>query len=333
LSCALFRAKAINLLLWFFYLVRFLQLGLVTMVPLIQEFIKAHRLPKSFAAVARDYYAPVGERIAGWQQAAAAPLGVALNGGQGTGKSTFASFLALYLEQFYGLRVFVLSLDDLYKTRAERAKLGASVHPLLATRGVPGTHDLKIGMEVARGCLGYERKNITSPVFEKENDERAAHEAWHRVSVPVDVLILEGWCVSAIPEPEGALLEPINALERESDPDGIWRRYVNTMLQGSYQNFFELFPRKILLGAPSFECILRWRKKQERKLHEKLAASEGPKSSVGLMSDAAVAKFVMHYERLTRWMLTELPGRADVCIHLNEEHGVNRLVVQDDDCA
>lgn len=294
--------------------------------------MKAHRLPESFGAVARDYYAPVGKRIAGWHATAGAPLGVALNGGQGTGKSTFASFLALYLEQFYGLRVFVLSLDDIYKTREERSKLGASVHPLLATRGVPGTHDLKIGMEVAVSCLGYEQKNITSPVFKKQNDDRAKREEWHRVSGPVDILILEGWCVSAIPEPEGALLDPINALERESDPDGIWRRYVNTMLQESYQNFFKLFPRTVLLKAPSFECILRWRTKQERKLRDKLAANEGAESPVGLMSDAAVEKFVMHYERLTRWMLTELPGRADVCIHLNEEHGVDRLVVQDNGC-
>jgi D-glycerate 3-kinase len=303
------------------------------MKTLIQEFMKAHRLPESFAAVACDYYAPVGERIAGWYNAAGAPLGIALNGGQGTGKSAFASFLRIYLEQFYGLRVFVLSLDDLYKTRAERSKLSASVHPLLATRGVPGTHDLKIGMEVAMGCLGYEQKNITSPVFEKQNDDRALREAWHHVSGPVDILILEGWCVSAIPEPEGALLDPINALERDSDFDGIWRRYVNMMLQQEYQKFFELFPRTVLLKAPSFECILRWRTKQEHKLRDKLAAGGGAGSPVGLMSDAAVEKFVMHYERLTRWMLAELPERADVCIHLNEEHGVDRLVVQEDDCA
>jgi D-glycerate 3-kinase len=295
---------------------------------LIPEFMAAHRLPESFEAVAREAYMPLAERVAHWHGAGGEPLGLALNGGQGTGKSTLGAFLRDYLQRFYGLRVFVLSLDDLYLTRVEREALGARVHPLLATRGVPGTHDLGIGMDVASACLNHESKTIESPLFKKENDDRAPRAEWHRLTAPVDVLILEGWCVGAIPEPEVALEEPLNELEREADADGVWRTYVNQKLKMEYQKFFSLFPRRVLLKAPGFDCILRWRSKQERKLRETLEVSGG--GHAGLMDDAGVARFIMHYERLTRWMLAEMPARVDACIHLNETHGVERLMLQDD---
>lgn len=301
------------------------------MQTLIQTFIQTERLPDSYADIAEKYYLPLAEQVASWQQKEGAPLGLALNGGQGTGKSTLAKFISIYLSERYGLRSFVLSLDDLYKTKAERAELGESVHPLFATRGVPGTHDLEIGTEVARACLGYEKTSITTPHFEKETDDRAPRNQWHTVETPLDVVILEGWCVSAIAEPESALKAPINDLEREADSDGTWRRYVNTMLSEHYQAFFGLFTKTVLLRAPSFESIVGWRTQQEHKLREQLEASGGLEGFSGLMSDAAIERFVMHYERLTRWMLTEMPKRADVCIYLNEEHGVDELVMQSND--
>ena len=61
-------------------------------------------------------------------------LGIA--GSQGSGKSTLAKAVA---ERFGGAS---LSLDDVYLTKAERAAMAARVHPLFATRGPPGTHDL-----------------------------------------------------------------------------------------------------------------------------------------------------------------------------------------------
>lgn len=294
---------------------------------LISEFTASHALPDAFATLANEAYRPLAERVADWQRAADGPLGLAINGGQGTGKSTLAAFLSAYLERFHGLRVFVLSLDDLYLTRAERAELGVRVHPLLATRGVPGTHDLGIGMDVAKGCFSHEHTTLHSPVFEKANDDRAPREGWSVISAPIDLLILEGWCVGAIAEPEAALADPINSLERESDPHGIWRRYVNDQLKMNYQTFFSMFSKRVMLKAPDFDCILRWRTKQERKLRKTLAASGA--SHAGLMDDTAVARFIMHYERLTRWMLAEMPARVDACLHLNEAHGAEQLVFID----
>jgi D-glycerate 3-kinase len=63
----------------------------------------------------------------------------------------------------------------------------------------------------------------------------------------------------------------------------------------------------VLLQAPSFEVVLGWRLEQEHKLVARTGRG---------MSDAEVARFVAHYERLTRWILTEAPARADVCFPL-----------------
>ena len=62
---------------------------------LISNFIQSERLPESFIAVVQNYYLPLVEQVAGWHLEADAPLGVAINGGQGTGKSTLARFMRL----------------------------------------------------------------------------------------------------------------------------------------------------------------------------------------------------------------------------------------------
>ena len=47
--------------------------------------------------------------------------------------------------QYFDLATEIyVSIDDFYLTRAERKKLGEQVHPLMETRGVPGTHDVQM---------------------------------------------------------------------------------------------------------------------------------------------------------------------------------------------
>ena len=71
-----------------------------------------------------------------------------------------------------------------------------------------------------------------------------------------DVVILEGWCVSAVAQTDSAIGIAINDLERYEDSKGIWRSYVNMMLREQYQTFFKLFTKTVLLRAPSFESIV-----------------------------------------------------------------------------
>src|SRR6188472_2123866 len=68
---------------------------------------------------------------------------VGLSGLQGSGKSTLARQIAAAASA-HGIATEVLALDDFYRGRGERAVLARTIHPLLATRGVPGTHDLAL---------------------------------------------------------------------------------------------------------------------------------------------------------------------------------------------
>ena len=69
---------------------------------------------------------------------------IGLSGGQGAGKSTITNNIKIYFKKKYGLELCVFSIDDFYKTKKERKKMSKNIHPLFLTRGVPGTHDIKI---------------------------------------------------------------------------------------------------------------------------------------------------------------------------------------------
>jgi D-glycerate 3-kinase len=138
---------------------------------------------------------------------------------------------------------------------------------------------------------------------------------WRSVEGPLRVVILEGWCVGARPESPAQLVQPVNALERDEDADGRWRGYVNTALGQRYSALFSRLSPLVLLAAPSFEVVLSWRCEQEHKLRERLAREGGDASRV--MSDEQIARFISHYERITRHILAEMPARADHLIALD----------------
>jgi len=56
--------------------------------------------------------------------------------------------------------------------------------------------------------------------------------------------------------------------------------------------------------------VAGWRAEQEAKLRA---------GGAGGMGEAEIARFVAHYERLTRWILAEMPARADWVITLDTE--------------
>jgi D-glycerate 3-kinase len=279
----------------------------------IEELLARERLPGDFRRIVDDVHAPLAARIAREAQKVGRALTIGLCGSQGSGKSTLALMLAALLEE-QGLSVAILSLDDIYLTRRDRVALGARVHPLLRTRGVPGTHDVQLGIEAIRALRTA--NVVTLPSFDKAADDRRPAQQWPSVRGPAQVILFEGWCVGAVAQDEAALTQPLNALERDFDADGAWRRYVNRALAGDYQRLFGELDRLILLAAPGFEVVHGWRMEQEHKLRRRIEAEGGDTSSV--MSDADIARFIGHYERLTRHILAEMPSRADVVVRLDE---------------
>ena len=182
----------------------------------------------------------------------------AITGVQGSGKSTLAAQLARAGRE-RGLRVVVLSIDDFYLGRRERNALGRRVHPLLATRGPPGTHDVALACRSLDALRRLEAgDSVSLPRFDKAGDRRLPPSRWPRIGARPDLIVFEGWFLKVPPEPESALRVPLNALERENDPDGIWRRYCNQAL-ALYAPLWQRLDRLLWLRAPGFEVVPRWR--------------------------------------------------------------------------
>ncbi|ANI77439.1 kinase [Sphingobium sp. EP60837] len=237
---------------------------------------------------------------------------IGLCGAQGSGKSTLARALKERFDR-NGVPTALLSIDDLYRTRVEREMLGRASHPLLRTRGVPRTHDIDLGLGIIASLERGEAAPL--PRFDKAADDRLPDSAWEEAAPGTRLLLLEGWCVGARPQSEADLASPVNQLEREEDAEGIWRHFVNSALAGSYQALFARIDRLVFLAAPSFDVVLRWRNEQEEELR-------GRAPSPGVMSGKEIARFIQHYERLTRHMLDDLPRWADMVIELAEDRSV-----------
>lgn len=284
---------------------------------IIDQFIQQESLPKSYRQDITEWYLPLTEELLIQRQRKTPhTLVVGINGAQGTGKSTLASLLVQLL-QLENLHAVQLSIDDFYLGKQQRAELGKTIHPLLATRGVPGTHDVQALQQTLQSLAAAGASNcIALPGFDKATDDTIPSGQWRQVTGPVDIIILEGWFIGVEPQPEPELRQAINALEQGEDEDLTWRRYVNAQLGGAYQQVFAGIDVLIMLKAPGFEQVLEWRNLQEEKLRKKSADGKTG------MQKIEIARFIQHFERLTRHCLQTLPQRANIVFTLNAAHRV-----------
>ncbi len=238
---------------------------------------------------------------------------IGISGGQGVGKSTLARLLVAAI-RLAGRSVAGCSLDDFYLSRHAREQLARTVHPLLATRGVPGTHDVELALSTLTGLTREQTTMV--PVFDKGRDDRLTRSGWKAVEGPVSQVVFEGWCLGASPQPQARLEEPLNQLEAVDDAHGKWRGYVNQILASDYQELWNRVDFMVYLQVPNFATVARWRMLQEQQL--------APKRR---MDAVALERFLAHYERLTLWMLETLPGRADLVVRLDTDHNLARVTV------
>ena len=232
----------------------------------------------------------------------------AIAGLQGTGKSTLAAQLA-GAARGRGVRAVALSIDDFYLGRRERLRLGRRVHPLCATRGPPGTHDVALACEVLDALAA--RVPMRLPRFDKLADRRLPPSRWP-VARDVDLVVVEGWCLKVPPEAPVALAAPLNRLEREEDPHGTWRHWANAALARDYPPLWSRLPWLAFLQGPGFEVVPAWRWQQECTLQ---AAHPGRRA----MDRAAVLRFVQFFERVSLQAMRTLPAIADAVLPLDAD--------------
>ncbi|MFK8050499.1 MAG: hypothetical protein AB8B81_18905 [Halioglobus sp.] len=282
-----------------------------------KRLLKQHKLEPSYLASAQYWFDPLVDSLVSLQETEKRTVLVAVNGSQGSGKSTLCAYLEMAIATKYGLKVLTLSLDDFYLTRQERREKSEDVHPLLATRGVPGTHDMSLLNQTLDALL---TPGISEPVpvprFDKSSDERVAEP--EVVEPPVNLILLEGWCLGAGPEPEAALHEPVNSLEELEDPEGIWRAHVNSVLEHDFLPLYERVDRWVMLRAPGFDTVYQWRLEQEHKLAESWGNTGGKR----IMTDTQVQRFIEFFRRVTESCLRQLPERVHHLYNLDKHRKI-----------
>ena len=251
------------------------------------------------------------------------PYFVGLAGGQGTGKTTISSLLEIILRKYFKLNVFKISIDDFYRTRKERFSLSKKVHPLLMTRGVPGTHDIKIMLDFFRKSKTKKFKSFKLPKFNKAIDDRCKKNQWYTIKKRPDVVIFEGWCVGARAEKNSTIKKSINSLEKANDAQLIWRNYVNKQLKTKYKKLYDQLDCLVYLKAKNFSLLQKWRLIQEKKLWLK---NKNKKTNNKIMSKGDVINFMQTYQRVTQNMFKFAPSYASVILNLNSNHQIKSAV-------
>ena len=249
------------------------------------------------------------------------PLIVGLAGGQGTGKTTITSIITIILKKYFKLSVFKISIDDFYKTRNQRTLLSKNKHPLLMTRGVPGTHDANIMLNFFKKIKVKKFKSLKLPKFNKAIDDRCKQSLWYKIKSKPDVIILEGWCVGARSQNFRELRKPINSLERIHDQTFKWRQYVNYQLKTKYKKLFNQLDGLLFLKAKNFSLLRRWRLKQEKKLW--LKSKNG--KNLKIMNKDEVKNFMDTYQRITQQMFKDMPKYSSIIMNLNSSHQIKNI--------
>lgn len=236
---------------------------------------------------------------------------VGVAGPQGSGKTTLvAAHAAAHRQTAH------FSLDDVYLPASYRRLLAQGVHPLFATRGPPGTHNLLQFNETLDELIeAGDGAQTFLPAFDKVTDNPV-----HAARKPVfrgkpSVILVDGWCLGARQQDAEQLAIPINDLETKEDTASIWRREVNDNLAGAYQHAFARLDAILYLRAPSFAVIQDWRCQQEEGLLGR---------SLNDADRQRVARFIAHFERVTRHMM-DGGRRADIEVQLDDRRNVTEV--------
>ncbi len=297
---------------------------------MIRNFIKQHNLDDKFVKTARQYFQPLADNLVRLRskkrqeqsESNNQPYFIGLNGCQGSGKSTLADFLQMYLLRKYQLSAAVLSLDDFYLATKEREQLAKTLHPLFRTRGVPGTHKIDLLGQTLKSLasINLPKQVVKLPRFNKALDEPVSQALWPKVSAQLDFVIVEGWFWGVPIQQEGELAVAVNALEKNQDKQGTWRKAVNDFLE-NYQHLYLYMDYWLMLKAPNFDCVYQWRLEQEMKLHERYLQNNLREKNA-IMSAEKVRVFIEYFQRLTESSLAYMPSFSDKVFYLNPQREI-----------
>ncbi len=237
---------------------------------------------------------------------------IALQGGQGTGKTTIANFIKRDLT-YFKYKVQSFSIDDFYTTAKERKALQKKYkkNPFYQIpRGMPGTHRVKELHTVLKNVK--EGKPFSIPHFDKSKHKGFGDvlKKVNNIKRRQDFIILEGWCVG-IPSVTSKQLQKIctkNRINLKSiDP----REYHKTVIKHitPYLPLWKLIDTTIMIVPDSSSCHKLWRLLQEKRLKEK--KGEGmTKTQVSHFVDVFLPFTYLCYEKI----------KSDIIIKVDKLH-------------
>ncbi|MDX2367818.1 MAG: kinase [Colwellia sp.] len=291
---------------------------------MLSAFIKQHNLPEEFKLTVKEYYKPLADQIYSQFLESNKVYFVGINGCQGSGKSTLTDFITTYLTAEYQLNVVVMSLDDFYFSQEKRKTLAQDIHPLLATRGVPGTHDVAELNHVITQ-LKEKETGFSIQKFNKATDNLYPKDQWPTVENQADIVIVEGWCWGVKAQTTEQLKAPINELESQYDETGEWRQYVNKQLETAYEPLYTKMDFWLALQAPSFDCVYKWRLEQEQKLKDQNIGLKNSK----IMTPEEILNFTQYFQRLSVQGCNTFPQSADAIFYLDYDRKITNMSITD----
>lgn len=290
---------------------------LQTVYPSCVHYFSKSFTPDALIKILWEIWIPLSLQLVACKQGMTRPLIQGVLGGQGAGKTTLSAALTLILGSL-GYRTVSLSLDDLYKTYADRTQLKA-IDSRFIWRGPPGTHDVDLGVKTLQDFITQASQPLEIPRFDKslwqgEGDRIAADI----IEETVDFVLFEGWFVGVRPVDNAVFLEPPHPIQ--TDSDRTFAQDMNHQLQ-RYLPLWDYLDRLMVLYLPDYRLSKQWRKQAE---HQMIA--QGKQG----MTDGEIDAFVEYFWRslhpeLFITPLTQRPDLVDLVIEINPDHSPGKV--------
>lgn len=264
-----------------------------------------------------EFWLPLAQQIRRERQAQDQPLIQGILGGQGTGKTSLSRVLQTILGHWH-YPCIAISIDDLYKTYAERQAL-LLTQPKLIWRGPPGTHDVQMGIAVLtqlqRANLG---DKIAIPRFDKSLHQGAGDRLAPEEVAPAEIILFEGWFVGCRPVADALLDQAPEPIHSEGDRQ--FAKEMNLAL-ATYLPLWEKLDRLLVLYPEDYRLSKQWRKDAE---HQMIATGKTG------MGDAEIDEFVDYFWRslhpeLFITPLTQNPDWTDLVVEIDAYHRPSKI--------
>jgi D-glycerate 3-kinase len=265
------------------------------------------------------FWLPLAQHLQAIHQAQGKPLVQGILGGQGTGKTTLGLVLTAIFAQ-WGDRVVSLSIDDIYKTYADRQVLLAQ-DPRLIWRGPPGTHDVDLAIAAIDALVANTGEPVPLPRFNKSLHGGQGDRVDPDWSEGADLILFEGWFAGAQPvDPQAFAADQTVPSPIETEADRAFARDCNQRLR-DYLPLWDRFDRLMVLHPVDYRWSVTWRQQAER---ERIAAGGAG------MSDAEIAEFVRYFWQALHpdWFIEPLVrdgDRTDWVVDIGGDRRIQRI--------